>query len=206
MARLNGLSPPTLSQPSDTYTGGYQRALSSQLRLFFSLVVSTINNLLGEYGGAYQERPTGWFLSTADQTAAVINTAYPVTFGTSVEANNISIVSSSRVTVVLDGLYNIRFTGVFTKAAAGAATAWVWFRVGGVNVANSAVKVTTAGSNVLTLASCGILLEMSGNTYVEAVWCTDDTGVLLDAAVAAPPVPVVASASLVVTFASVGRA
>lgn len=141
----------------------------------------------------------GAFFSTATQNAAAINTAYAVTYTDTSASFNVSLGSpASRVVVSQTGVYNIQFSAQFDKTAAAAAAAYVWLRVNGVNVANSAGKVSVQGADAETIPAWNLFQALNANDYIELMWSTTDTNVFIAAFAAAAPVPAIPSVILTV--------
>lgn len=136
----------------------------------------------------------GSFYSTTTQTAAAINTAYPLTLTNTSAAFGVSLGSpASRIIVAQTGVYEVMFSAQFDKTAATAAAAYVWMRVNGVNVANSAGKISVQGADAEVIASWGFVQQLNANDYIELVWSTSDTNVFIAAFAAAAPVPAIPS-------------
>lgn len=142
----------------------------------------------------------GSFYDTTTQTAAVINTAYPVTFNTTAITHGVYIgTPTSRVYVDRLGTYNFQFSLQLNKASASAKNVFIWCRINGVDVAYSGTDVTLAGSSSAVVAAWNFVLEMNAGDYFELVWSTDDTGCQIVSVVAAAPVPGIPSVILTVT-------
>lgn len=142
----------------------------------------------------------GVFYDTTTQTAAVINTAYPVTINSTSISDGVYIgTPTSRVYVDRIGTYNFQFSAQLFKASASAKNVFIWYRVNGVDAANSATSVTLAGSNAAVVAAWNFVVELNAGDYFELVWSTDDTGCQIYAAAASAPVPAIPSVILTVT-------
>jgi hypothetical protein len=85
------------------------------------------------------------------------------------------------------------------KASSSSKHVYIWYRVNGVNAANSATKVTLAGSDAAVVAAWNFVVELNAGDYFELVWSTDDTGCQIVALGASAPVPAVPSVILTVT-------
>lgn len=132
----------------------------------------------------------GSFYDTTDQTAAVINTAYAMTFNSTDLSQGVYIGSpTSRVYVDTANVYNIQFSAQLLNAAGGAHNAWIWLRKNGTDLANSATTVRVQGNNTELVAAWNFLLSMNAGDYFELMWEVSDTSVSLfhDAATAVHP-------------------
>jgi hypothetical protein len=142
----------------------------------------------------------GWFWSTADQTAASINTAYGMTFNATGEAQDVRIgTPASRVYVERQGIYNIQFSAQFQNTAGGTHQAWVWLRVNGTDIANSATVLRIAGNNTEQVAAWNFLQRMEPGDYFELMWEVTDTSLGLYADPATAVHPAIPSVLLSVT-------
>ena len=75
----------------------------------------------------------------------------------------------------------------------------IWYRKNGVDVANSATKVSLQGSSAAAVAAWNFVVQMAANDYFELVWSTTDTGCQIVASAASSPVPAIPSVILTVT-------
>lgn len=142
----------------------------------------------------------GSFYDTSTQTAAVINTAYPITINSTAITNGVYIGSpASRVYVDRPGTYNFQFSCQLNKSTSSAKNVFIWYRLNGVDAANSATQVTLAGTSAAAVAAWNFVLTMNAGDYFELVWSTDDTSCSIVAAGAAGPVPAIPSVILTVT-------
>ena len=142
----------------------------------------------------------GTFYDTTAQTAAAINTAYPITFNTTDVSLGVTIgTPTSRVYVDTPNLYNFQFSLQLNKASASKSEVFIWARKNGADVANSATSVSLQGSSSAAVAAWNFVLPMAAGDYFELVWSTNNTGCLIQAQAAAAPVPAIPSAILTVT-------
>jgi hypothetical protein len=142
----------------------------------------------------------GSFSSTATQTAAVINTAYPITLNSTQLSNGVYVgTPTSRVYVDRPGVYNFQFSLQLNKTTAAAKNVFLWYRLNGNDAASSATRITLQGSSAAAVAAWNFVLSMAAGDYFELVWSTDDTGCVIQADVASSPVPAIPSVILTVT-------
>lgn len=147
-----------------------------------------------------ERKSYGAFHDSTTQTAAAINTAYPITLN----ATDISVgvtrgAPTSRIYVDRPGAYNFQFSMQLNKVAAAAKKVWIWYRLNGVNAADSATEVTLAGSSAAIVAAWNFVLNMNAGDYFELVWSTDDTACQIVSIASAAPVPAIPSVILTVT-------
>jgi hypothetical protein len=142
----------------------------------------------------------GSFYDTTDQTAAVINTAYAMTFNTTDISNGVYIGSpTSRVYVDTINLYNIQFSAQLVNTAGGAHNVWIWLRKNGTDVANSATTLRLQGNNAELVAAWNFLLSLNSGDYFELMWEVSDTAVSLFSDPATAVHPAIPSIILTVT-------
>lgn len=142
----------------------------------------------------------GSFYDTTTQTAAVINTAYAMTFNTSDLSYGVTRgTPTSRIYVDTPNVYNIQFSAQLDKTAGGTALVWIWLRKNGVNVPDSGGQIRIQGNNAETLAAWNYLVQLNAGDYVEIMWEVDDTSVIILAEAASAIHPSVPSVILTVT-------
>jgi hypothetical protein len=152
------------------------------------------------YTPQVDDKRNGAFYDTTTQSAAIINTAYPVTLNSTTLSDGVYIgTPTSRVYVDRIGTYNFQFSLQLNKTTATAKNVFIWYRVNGANVANSASGVTLPGSSSTVVAAWNFVVELNAGDYFELVWSTDDTGCQIYAAAASAPVPAIPSVILTVT-------
>lgn len=141
------------------------------------------------------------FLDTTTQTAATANTAYPITYDTVSLSCGIRLKAAapSEIQVVESGIYNVQFSVQLDKTSGGTARFWIWFRVNGVDVPNSASEVHIQGNNHEIFSAANILLPLLAGDYVQLMWSVSDTSVQLASRLVAAPVPAVPSVIVTLT-------
>ena len=145
----------------------------------------------------------GAFQDTINQTAAVINTGYPMKLRLTDLSNQVTIVSESRVTIANTGIYNIQWSAQFTNPTSAEHDVTIWLRKNGVNVAGSSgivlVPAKHGSFDGHTLPSWNFLLDAVAGDYYEFVWSTANTSVYISYNPAGNPPPSTASVILTVT-------
>ena len=142
----------------------------------------------------------GSFYDSTTQTAAVINTAYGITFNTTDLSNGVYVGSpTSRIYVDESSLYDIQFSAQFDNTSGGDHLAWLWLRKNGTDVADSAGEIRLKGNNGELVASWNYFIELVEGDYVEIMWSTDNTAVQITARPAVAPVPAIPSIILTVS-------
>lgn len=128
-----------------------------------------------------QQKYYGEFTKTSDQSPAVVNTAYALTFDSTEVAEGISIGSpASRIVVVQSGLYQFDATIQISSSNSNAKTVWLWFRKNGTDIANTARLSTININNGYTAASMAEFFSLAAGDYIEIMFAADDTAITVD--------------------------
>lgn len=127
----------------------------------------------------------GAFSSSADQTGSV-SAGTAMTFTGTDVADGITLSSGSRLVVPRTGIYNLQFSAQLKNVENAQYLATIWFRVNGVDVANSATNITvparkSAGIFGFAVAAWNIFLTMNANDYVEIIWLPEIVTMTLEA-------------------------
>jgi hypothetical protein len=142
-----------------------------------------------------QQKYYGIFTKTTDQTPAVINTEYLLTFDNTQISNGVAIgAPTSRIVVPESGLYNFDATVQLTSGSSSAKNIWVWWKKNGTAVANSARLVTSNINNGYIPIALGEFFSLAANDYIEMAFAADSTSVTVDSVAAtafAPAAPAV---------------
>ena len=145
------------------------------------------------------DKAYGSFYDTTTQTATVINTATAITFNNTDLSNGVYIGSpTSRIIVDSEGIYNFGTSFQLDKTAGGTAVFDFWFRVNGVDVANSASRIRIQGNNAEIFSSLIYFFDLNANDYVELMFSVTDLSVEVAAFPAAAPHPGIPSMILTV--------
>jgi hypothetical protein len=200
---------PSLGFAPEGYERRYFGEINGALNGYFRSLISTLGAMFGIRGGKFLNNPHGAFQDSTDQVAANTTTAYPITFNTTDFSNGVTIASSSRITVVDSGIWNLQFSIQFTNTTNASQDVDVWFRINGTNAANSNSRFGFAprkgvGDPFHIIAAMNYFLSLNANDYVEIMWRPTDVGVTIEqyAASASPTRPAVPSAIVTVSFVS----
>lgn len=141
----------------------------------------------------------GSFYDTTTQTPAAINTAYAITFNTSSYEYKVYRGSTtSRIYVTNAGIYDFQFSAQLDNTSGGDHIVYIWARIDGVDVTNSASQVRMKGNNAELVAAWNFFLEMAAGSYFELMYSVEDTGIQILALGAVSPVPAIPSVILTV--------
>jgi hypothetical protein len=174
---LDFLNPvaPNLPLATNEYERQYQDQLLNILRLYFNQLDNTFGAILGPVGGRYLKFPYGAFSSNQDQTTTA-NTATLMTLNTTDFSNQVSI-SSSKITVVDAGIYNLQFSAQFQNTDNQIQDISIWLRQNGTDIPGStgfvsipARKSASAGEEAHEIVGWNYYVQMQANDYIEIWW------------------------------------
>ena len=192
----NNVAAPNLPVGPTEYDSRYQNQFLSILRLFFTQITNKVNSPV----------PHGSFYDTTTQTNPVanavnlmkVNSVYDSNDGTQYAIKK----DTSKIYVTQTGVYNIQFSAQLDKTGGGASAVYIWIRVNGQNVSNSATKVVIDGPNSEIVAAWNWVLTLAANDYIELAWESSDTNVILAAVAATGNIPEIPSVIITVTWVS----
>ena len=201
-SRLRPVAQPRLPSAPLAYVPQYHEQYSNVLRLFFERLVGIVSALSGRNGGQYVECPNGLFFNTADQNFAAINTAYPIVFNQTYLHNAVDLVSSSRATISVSGIYNFQYTGQVLSSSSSAKTMYIWIRRNGTNIGYSTRATTIAANSQYSPVTWNFDIDLQANDYIELMASVTDVTLHLDAEAAASPHPGIPSSVLTINYIS----
>ncbi len=125
--------------------------------------------------------PTNPYLAATQNnnlSVASANTAYSMSFDTLDMSDQISLVSSSRLSIDTAGKYNIQFSANIQQTSATLTEVYIWLSREGTNLASTNRQVTMdgAGSN-FTVASWNWIVDASENSYYEIRYGASNTNI-----------------------------
>lgn len=131
-------------------------------------------------GGAYGY--WGSFYDLTTQTIASTTTAYVINVGnTDPNSNGVSIVSGNRMTFANAGIYNIEFSLQFVNTDTSIHNVNVWFRLNGVDIADSNTQVSIPNSHGGIQGAQCLSLNWMGKfnaaDYVQLYWQAESTAI-----------------------------
>jgi len=142
----------------------------------------------------------GSFYDTTSQTATVINTAKAITFNSTDLSRGVYLgTPTSRVYVDTPGIYNFDTSFQLDKTVGGTGLFYLWFRLNGVDVPNSASQIRIQGNNAEVFSSLNYFFNLNAGDYVELIFSVDDLSVQILAEAAAAPHPGIPSIILTVS-------
>jgi hypothetical protein len=160
----------------------YVDTLTDILRLYFNQVDNLTQSLLTNTGGRFLRSPYGAFSSNQDQTTTA-NTATLMTLNTTDFANAVSI-SSSKITVVNPGIYNLQFSVQLENNDNASQDTFIWLKQNGVDIVGSAGKVGLparkgVGDPFHNIFGWNYFVSMAASDYIEIYWSTTNVNVTI---------------------------
>lgn len=143
----------------------------------------------------------GTFWDTTTQTNPVANAVNILKYNNSDPSNNgvYLDVSSTRITVLQEGVYNLQFSAQLTNNSATATEIYIWFRKNGTDIEESATAIQVSGSQAEAVAAWNYVTPMNTSDYLEIAWSSSGTGVQILALTASGSVPAIPSAIVTLT-------
>jgi len=181
-------------------------ATSSELLPGGSALLSATSNTSWVTLQGYKQLPKkryGNLWQPATQTLTSANTATAVVFATISPAYGVSIGSpASRVVVADTGVYDVQFSAQVDNSSGGDQQVWIWPRVNGTDVPDSASTLRIKGNDNEIVASWNFMLSLTAGQYVELMWAADSTNVILLGASATSVYPAIPAVILTVNEVS----
>jgi hypothetical protein len=193
MTVARGVVPPNLPVAPTDYQVRYQDQLTNILRLYFSQVTNRINS------------PTAHasYFDTTTQTNPVADAVNLFTFNSVVSQQAVTRgVPASRIFVAQTGVYNFQFSAQLDKTGGSASAVYIWPRINGVNLPDSATKIVIDGPNSEIVPAWNFVLVLEANDYFELAWQSSDTNVVIPYVAASGNIPAIPSIIMTVTWVS----
>ena len=143
----------------------------------------------GQYAGAV----------TTDQTAASINTAYALTYTSSIADGVTNGTPASRLVFAEAGQYMISFSAQIASTSSSTVNFWFWPRVNGTDVTGSTMKNALHSNNSVLVVSRSAIFDLQAGDYLEAMWAVDSTSGFLHATAATAFAPAAPASTIAIT-------
>lgn len=150
---------------------------------------------LGASGGAGDY---GQFYDTTNQVAASINTGQGVEWGNTAYSRGVSVdgVDNTKINFTHTGKYYIDFTATIHSENASSKEVYFWPAVDGTDISNSGMVHTLESNNHRRTISRSGIFEISGGSYLQAMWATNDLDLDLHGLAASAFAPAIPSVTL----------
>jgi len=143
----------------------------------------------GQYAGAV----------TTDQTAAATNTAYALTYTSSIADGVTNGTPASRLVFAEAGQYMISFSAQIASTSSSTVNFWFWPRINGTDVTGSTMKNALHQNGSVLVVSRSAIFDLNANDYLEAMWAVDSTSGFLDATTATAFAPAAPASTIAIT-------
>ena len=143
----------------------------------------------GQYAGAV----------TTDQTAASTNTAYALTYTSSIAEGVTNGTPASRIVFEEAGQYMISFSAQIASTSSSTVNFWFWPRINGTDVTGSTMKNALHQNGAVLVVSRSAIFNVSAGDYLEAMWAVDSTSGFLDATTATAFAPAAPASTIAIT-------
>ena len=134
--------------------------------------------------------------TSTDQTAALINTAYALTFTQDLAEGITNGTPASRLVVAEAGQYSVTYSMQMASTSASTVRMWFWVRVNGTDVPKSAMENTLHQNGSTLVVTKSAILQLSAGDYIEVMWATNSTSGYLEAVAATAFAPATPSATI----------
>ena len=136
---------------------------------------------------------------TTDQTAASTNTAYALTYTSSIAEGVTNGTPASRIVFAEAGQYMISFSAQIASTSSSTVNFWFWPRINGTDVTGSTLKNALHQNGATLVVSRSAIFDVSANDYLEAMWAVDSTSGFLDATAATAFAPAAPASTIAIT-------
>jgi hypothetical protein len=175
---LKSTKAPNLPLPTTEYERAYLDEFTKQLRLYFTQLDNINQNLLGTLGGQYINNAHIAASDSTDQYAGGNNTPTIVKWNTLDSGAGFTLNIDNTATSNVNAIYKIDYSLQFANTANGTHDVVVWLKINGVDVPNSASKITmparkSAGVPSYVLMYSTVVFEMEIDDDVGLWWATD---------------------------------
>ena len=210
---LRGTKAPNQPIAPVEYDQRFQDQFSNVLRLYFNTLDNFTNTLTNTAGGGNLRFPYGAFQDTTTQTTTA-NTAKVITFNQTDFTNGISLVSGSKLTVTVPGIYNLQFSVQLSSLDNAPTDTSIWLRQGNDGGASADIVGSTgllgmpprqsALNPYHDIKGWNYFISMAANDYVQIYWSTtSDYVTITEYAISASPTrPSTASVVATMSFVS----
>ena len=193
MTTPRGVVPPNLPIALREYDQRSTEQFNNVLRLYFNQVSNRIN----------APTPHASYYDTTTQTNPVASTVNLFTFNSVISQFGITRgTPASKIIVSQTGVYNFQFSAQLDVTGGGNAAVYIWPRINGTNVPDSASKIVVDGPNAELVPAWNFLLVMKAGDYFELAWESPDTDVVTPYVAPTGNIPGIPSVILTVTWVS----
>ena len=193
----DNITPPNLPIAPAIYEQRYQDQFGNVLRLFFNRITNKVNSPL----------PHASYFDTTTQTNPVADAVNLFSFNSVISEYQITrSTPTSRIFINQTGVYNFQFSAQLDKTGGSASAVYIWPRINGVNLPDSATKIVINGPNDEIVPAWNFVLVLEARDYFELAWQAADTAVVVPYVAATGNIPAIPSIILTVSWVSIYEA
>ena len=134
-----------------------------------------------------------------DQTAASTNTAYALTYTSSIADGITNGTPASRLVFAEAGQYMVSFSAQIASTSSSTVNFWFWPRVNGTDVAGSTMKNALHQNGSVLVVSRSAIFEFAAGDYLESMWAVDSITGFLHSTAATAFAPAAPSSTIAIT-------
>lgn len=211
MTALQRIAAPNLPLAQGEYGRQYQDQLNNVLRLYFNLIDSSVNGVIGTDGGSFIQNPHAMLISDQDQASAGTTVANTITYNQPVITQAVEVRNGGEIWFNSAGQYLVTFTLQVSNRDNAEHLFEVWAAYNGTNypLSNTRFDVPARKSSDqwghVAPAVTGIFTVTDPDAdYLSIKWWSDSTLVFLEhyAEGTSPTRPAIPSVILTVNFVS----
>jgi hypothetical protein len=174
--RYRSFVAPRLPAGPDTYSPEDFNRFTNVLRLYFNQLDAWNGTVAQGTGGRFIGSPYGSWSDSNSQTAAA-NTVTLITLSNTDYSQDISLVSSSKITFKYPGVYNVQFSVQAANSSAQYDNITIWYGYNGTDVAASAgitaIPPKHGSINGALAFGWNQFFQINANDYLQLYWTTD---------------------------------
>ena len=136
---------------------------------------------------------------TTDQIAASTDTAYALTYTSSIADGITNGTPASRLVFEEAGQYMVSFSAQIASTSSSTVNFWFWPRVNGTDVAGSTIKSALHQSNSVLVVGRSAIFNFAAGDYFEEMWAVDSTTGFLHSTAATAFAPAAPSSTIAIT-------
>jgi hypothetical protein len=181
---------------------GYFTGTTSNIQTQINDITTQLAGMTGNWGAFYCDATLNNPVANVARYAYV-NQSDPSNVGISLYGNNGSGLYES-LQVAETGVYNLQFSFQVVHTSSNKHDIYIWFRKNGVDISNSASKLSLLSNDQYQVPAWNYIFDLSGGDYVSLMWSCETTQISLPAISAqSTPVVIPAIPSVILTLSQV---
>ena len=150
---------------------------------------------------SYGHNDYALFYTTATHSAALVDTAYAITWEGTAYSENIAVddTVTSRINFTHTGVYQIDFSAELVSTNSSSKSIYIWPKINGSDVALSTIVTSIDTNNARIVTSRSGIFDITAGDYLEAMFAVTDTALTIDGSAATAFAPAAPSATIAIT-------